>query len=147
MPYTRSRIVWPKEHIQRGGESEDMPLGSVERRRGRRINLQAPLLIRRIGTHAPESFREETIMNISLAGIYFETEQPDSLTANDVVMTSVSVPETQRREFPFTRLAGRSRVVWIKELPQQEPEGRKRFGIAIEFGNDVTALTSIPPRG
>ena len=125
-----------------------MQLGSVERRRGRRINLQAPLLIRRISsTPALEPFREEMITNISLAGIYFETDEPDSFTANDVVMTSVSVPEVHRREFPFTRLAGRSRIVWIKELPQQESEDRKRFGIAIEFGNDVTALTTIPPRG
>ena len=123
-----------------------MPAGSVERRRGRRIFLQAPLLIRRIGTREPEPFKEETISNISMAGVYFETEQPDSYTPNDVVMTSVSVPESQRREFPFTRLAGRSRIVWIKELPQQGPESRKRFGIAIEFGNDVTALTTIPPR-
>ena len=124
-----------------------MPAGSVERRRGRRVSLQAPLLIRRIGTREPEPFKEETISNISLAGVYFETEQADSYAPNDVVMTSVSVPESQRREFPFTRLAGRSRVVWVKALPQQGPESRKRFGVAIEFGHDVTALTTIPPRG
>ena len=123
-----------------------MQSGSAERRRGRRITLQAPLFIRRIGTREPEPFKEETVSNISLAGVYFETEQPDSYAANEVVMTSVSIPESQRREFPFTRLAGRSRVVWIKELPQQGPEGRKRFGIAIEFGHNVTALTTIPPR-
>ena len=123
-----------------------MQSGSAERRRGRRITLQAPLFIRRIGTHEPEPFQEETVSNISLAGVYFETGQPDSYPANEVVMTSVSIPESQRREFPFTRLAGRSRIVWIKELPQQGPEGRKRFGVAIEFGNDVTALTTIPPR-
>ena len=124
-----------------------MPLGSIERRRGRRISLKAPLLIRRVGTSAPEPFKEEKIANISLAGIYFETDDPGSYSANDVVMTSVSVPEAQRREFPFTRLAGRSRIVWVRELPQPGPEGRKRFGVAIEFGNDVTALTTIPPRG
>ena len=124
-----------------------MQKGSNERRRGRRITLQAPLLIRRIGTREPEPFREEMISNISLAGVYFETDEPDAYAADGVVMTSVSVPESQRREFPFTRLAGRSRIVWIKELSPQEPEGRKRFGIAIEFGNDVTALTTIPPRG
>ncbi len=124
-----------------------MEQGSVERRRGRRVDLQAPLLIRRIGTREPGPFKEETVANISLAGVYFETEQPDSYTANDVMMTSVSIPEAQRREFPFTRLAGRSRVAWIKELPPGAPEGRKRFGVAIEFGNNVTALTAIPPRG
>ena len=124
-----------------------MPVGSIERRRGRRVSLQAPLLIRRIGAREPESFKEETVSNISLAGVYFETEQPDSYAPNEIVIASVSVPEAQRREFPFTRLAGRSRVVWIKALPQRGPESRKRFGVAIEFGQDVTALTTIPPRG
>ena len=124
-----------------------MQKGSIERRRGRRVSLQAPLLIRRIGTREPGSFKEETTSNISLAGVYFETEQPDSYAPNEVVMASVSVPEAQRREFPFTRLAGRSRVVRVNALPQQEPEGRRRCGVAIEFGHDVTALTTIPPRG
>ena len=124
-----------------------MEQGSVERRRARRVDLQAPLLIRRIGTREPGPFKEETVANIGLAGVYFETEQSDSYTANDAVMTSVSIPEAQRREFPFTRLAGRSRIAWIKELPPGGPEGRKRFGVAIEFGNTVTALTAIPPRG
>ena len=127
--------------------NERMRWGSIERRRGRRVSLQAPLLIRRISAREPESFKEETTSNISLAGIYFETEQLDSYAPNDVVMASVSVPEAQRREFPFTRLAGRSRVVRVNALPPQEPEGRARFGVAIEFGQDVTALTAIPPRG
>ena len=117
----------------------------VERRRGRRINLEAPLLVRRISEER-EPFSEQVTGNVSLAGVYFETEAAGEYAVNDVVMASISVPENQRRAFPFTRLAGRTRVVRVKELP---PVGHtaKRLGVALEFGDDVMALTAIPSRG
>ena len=89
--------------------------------------------------------QEEVTQNISLAGVYFETDD-SNYTLNDVVMTSVAIPESQTRHFPFTRLAGRSRVVRVSELPPSGSGGRKRVGIALEFGDDVTALTAIPTR-
>ena len=123
-----------------------MQQGSVERRRGRRIDLQAPLLIRRIGTREPGLFKEQQTQNLGLAGVYFETD--DGFEVNEVVMTSVSIPESQRRGFPFTRLAGQGRVVRVKELAKVSSDGqKKKYGIALEFGNDLTALTSIPSRG
>ena len=120
---------------------------SVDRRRGRRANVQAPLLIRRLATDQPEAVKEEVTQNISLAGVYFETEQGNRYAQNEIVLASVSIPESQTRQFPFTRVAGRSRVVRVNELPQQSPSSRKRFGVALEFGDDVTALTAIPSRG
>ena len=123
-----------------------MQQGSVERRRGRRIDLQAPLLIRRVGTNKPEPFKEQQTENLGLAGAYFETDE-DGFQVNEAVMTSVSIPESQRRGFPFTRLAGQGRIVRVKELTGLSGGGRKKYGIALEFGNDLTALTSIPSRG
>ena len=120
--------------------------GSVERRRGKRAHIEAPLLIRRTGAHSAAP-KEEVAKNVSLAGVYFETEEGHSYASNDIVMASVSVPEAHSREFPFTRLAGRGRVVRIEEVPQQEPSRSKRFGIALEFSHDVTALSAIPARG
>ena len=119
----------------------------VERRRGRRANLKASLLIRRFGTSGLGPAKEELAENISLAGVYFETEESSAYVAHDVVMTSVSIPDQHTRQFPFTRVAGRGRVVRVHELPVEDPSGRKRFGIALEFGDDVTALTAIPARG
>jgi hypothetical protein len=124
-----------------------MDKSSDERRRWRRVTLEAPLLIRRLNARGSVPEREYRSQDISLAGVYFETEELNTLAVNEVVMTSVSIPEPQRRTFPFTRLAGRGRVVRIKELPLEDDSGRKRFGVAIEFGHDVTALTAIPPRG
>ena len=126
-----------------------MQQGSVERRRGRRVNLEAPLLIKRTETPSTQPFQEHKTRNIGLAGVYFETDEAHDHTfsVNDVVTASVSVPEGQRREFPFTRVIGRGRVVRITDLPAQSPDQRKRVGIALEFGNDVTALTALPTRG
>ena len=124
-----------------------MPEGSAERRRGRRVILQAPLLVRRIGASGPEPFEKAQVtQNLGLAGVYFEMDDEQMLTVNEFVITSVAIPEPRRREFPFTRLVGQGRVVRIQELPQQEPGGGKRFGVALEFGDDMTALSALPTR-
>lgn len=119
---------------------------TAERRRGRRARIQAPLLVRPLGSGAPAPFNQEVTSDISLAGVYFETDAGADYAVNDVLMTSISVPESSTRAFPFTRLAGRSRVVRVREIPSEDP-GRKRFGIALEFGDDLTALTALPARG
>lgn len=119
----------------------------VERRRGRRVNLGAPLLVRRVGAPEPETFKELVAHNVSLAGVYFETDEEEGFPMNEIFIASVSIPESHRREFPFTRLAGPSRVVRVTALPQEGSEEKKRFGVALEFGRDITALTATPPRG
>ena len=122
-----------------------MPQGSVELRRGRRINLQASVLLKPAAAGAAAPFDERLVGNISLAGVYFEIEGANPYAVNDVIITSVAIPESQRRDFPFTRLVGRGCVVRVDELPPQS--GRKRFGVALQFGADVTALTTVPTRG
>ncbi len=123
-----------------------MGAGSVDRRRGRRAAVQAPVVIRQIGSSDLASFKEEVTKNVSLAGVYFETEWPEAYTVNDVLVASVSIPESQTRLFPFTRVAGRGRVVRISELSLGSSE-RRRAGIAVEFAQDVTALSALPSRG
>ena len=128
-----------------------MGYGEAERRRGRRADVQAPTVVRHVGPKgsdargAHSAHRQQLSNNISLAGVYFETDEENLYNINDVVMASVSIPEAKRREFPFTRLAGRSRVVRVDCLSTDA--GHKRFGIALEFGEDMTALTATPLRG
>ena len=120
----------------------------VDRRRERRISLEAPLLVRRMTDGVVEPFVEKVTGNISMAGVYFETAADGAYAIDDVVMTSVSIPESSRRVFPFARVAGRSRVVRIDQLPVDGAGAKtKRLGIALEFSEDVTALTAIPSRG
>ena len=124
-----------------------MERGSVDRRRGKRANLEVPLSIRRVEADRSKPFQEEVTKNISLVGLYFETEHGDQYTMNEMVTASVAVPDQQTRQFPFRRLSGRTRVVRVNELPSGTPSGRRRFGVALEFGDDVTALTAIPSPG
>ena len=119
---------------------------NVERRRGRRVDLEAPLVIRRLGVRESRSLTEQVTKNIGLGGVYFETDQAGGYGVNEMLMTSISILESQRREFPFTRLAGPTRVVRVNELSSSQTQGTKRFGIAIEFGNDLTILTATPLR-
>ena len=70
--------------------------GSVERRRGRRASVEAPLLIRRAGAQVSAP-RQEVTKNVSLAGVYFETEEEHPYTDNEMVMASVSIPEALRK--------------------------------------------------
>ena len=121
-----------------------MQSDNIERRRGRRITLEAPVVLRQ-DSEQLQAPHEHVTKDVSLAGVYFEVEGDPPFAVNDVVMASVSVPESLRREFPFARVAGKSRVVRVSEL--EALQGRKRFGVAIEFGDDLTALTSIPSRG
>lgn len=102
-------------------------------------------MIRRANAEQPAPFQELIVTNISLAGVYFETEARE-FSVDDVVMASVSVPEPKRRDFPFTRIAGRSRVVRVDTLAPDASDGPQRFGVALEFGDDVTALTALPSR-
>ena len=122
---------------------------AVERRRGRRVNLNAPLLIRRVGAAPPEPFAQAVTKEVSLTGLYFEydADGESGYRINDVVMASISVSDPQQREFPFSRVAGRGRIVRGDALPADEPGAPTRFGIALEFGNDVTALAATPDWG
>jgi len=118
----------------------------AERRRGRRIPLTAPLLIRHAHVSPTEPFTSLVTKNISLAGVYFETEHPDSFSVNDTVIASVSIPEPLRRDFPFARLAGHSRVVRVEQLPRREEHACASSGVALEFSDDIIILTATPPR-
>jgi len=130
------------EEPSKGGEERMQ----VERRRERRVNLQAPLLIRRLGAQEATSAHEHVTQDVGLAGAYFETDAGRAYTVNEMVTASVSIPESEWRDFPFTRLAGRSRVVRVHELPAPKSEPRERIGVALEFSRDMTALTAIPMR-
>ena len=118
--------------------------GSVERRRERRVPVEAPLWIRRTGTAETEPPVEHRTKNVGLAGLYFESDGNRPYAINDVVVTSVFIPEPHRRVFPFTRLAGHGRVVRVQEV--DGADGKKCLGVALEFSSDVMALTAIPTR-
>jgi len=119
---------------------------NVDRRRGRRIALEAPIRIRGIEGAQKAEFQDETSSNVSLAGLYFETERSVPFSRNDEVVASVAIPGPKTRDFPFTRLSGRGRIVRVEKLEPSAPGEKARHGVAVEFGQDLTALSAIPTR-
>lgn len=117
-------------------------MDKLERRRGPRANVTAPLVVRHLDARKNAPTLEHMTRDISLAGAYFETDRPDAFQKDELVLASITIPEHERRAFPFARLVGRGRIVRVQELPPAQ--GAKRFGVAIEFGRDATALTAIP---
>ena len=116
----------------------------IDRRRHRRIDLTVPILARRNTDGNAATFKQGVAKNLSLAGVYFTTAGWKELEADEVMTVSVSVPPEKVRNFPFSRLAGRGRVVRVDELAKVASEGPTLYGIALEFGEDLTVLTAAP---
>lgn len=123
-----------------------MQQGRIERRRERRLELRVPLRVHRVDA-PPEDFTEAATTNLSLGGLYFESEGDERYAQDELVAISVSIPESASEVFPFRRLVGRSRVVRVDTLPSQGGAERPRQGVALKFGDDILALTGIPSRG
>lgn len=115
-----------------------MDIRHINRRKDRRAWLEAPVSIRRLDTGLTVP---SVAKNVSLAGVYFETEPTEAYAVNEPVVTSVMIGATQQQAFPFTCLAGRGRVVRLDPLAP-DASGRQRLGVAVAFEGDLTALSS-----
>ena len=119
----------------------------IEFRKERRVNLEAPLIIQRFGPEGALTSREElTAKNISLGGVYFETNREGVYAPNERLIASLSIAEVHRRTFPFTRLTGPAQVVRVTTVASDEKGSAAGIGVALEFGRDLTALTTTPLR-
>lgn len=119
-----------------------MRLTEVEQRRERRVSFDAPLQVWKADQPRPQSLKSLLAKNVSLHGLYFETDE--SYAPNDILVTSVSIPESSLHTFPFTRLVGRSRVVRVNPLSTPGGSGPPQRGIALQFLDNMTVLTNIP---
>ncbi len=122
----------------------------VERRRKRRLSLQAPVQLgrvpARVSTDRP--LREEYVTkDLGLGGVYFETAGDSAFAVDEIVTISVAIPETHIRQFPFSRLAGPGRVVRVTPLAGADvAAASKGRGVALAFSSDLTALSALPLR-
>ena len=130
------------EAKQQGRSRVVGPPRPEERRRHPRMLLGGPVMVRSLAGDLPESWREGLIQNLGMAGVYFTILPWRPLTNRDALAFSISVPPEQQRAFPFSRLAGRGRVVRTEELPPADELSRKRLGLALEFGKEVTTLAA-----
>lgn len=117
-----------------------------ERRRYRRVPVTAHVLAKRMLTEQQSAFEAGVAKDVSLAGVYFTTSAWKSVQPQEVLTLSIAVPRQQTRDFPFSRLAGRGRVVRVDTMSGDTSKA-SRLGIALEFGDDLTVLTAAPEHG
>ena len=120
--------------------------GGSERRRHRRVSLSVPVLAKRMGMEERGVFETGETQDVSLAGVYFTTSAWRDVQPQEVLTVSIAVPREQSRDFPFSRLAGRGRVVRVGPADDATPK-EPRLGIALEFAEDLTVLTAPPEHG
>ena len=124
--------------------AEESPVyEGVERRREVRAFLHAPVRVQYTGADGVRCITDEVSEDISLSGIAFATSAMGVYEVHGRVVVSVAIPAGDRGTFPFTRLAGVGRVVRVQPLAQVGA-APPRAGVALEFGNDVTALAALP---
>ena len=119
---------------------------NVERRHGRRVELHAPVLIRRGASSSPGEFTEFVSKNVGTRGVYCEGDGHESYAPNEVLVICVLIPPSQTHRFPFTRFVGHGRVVRVHPVAQHVSQAKPAMGVALAFSHDVTALTAMPGR-
>lgn len=107
-----------------------------EHRKERRFELNLSVLIKR-PMPEEETFTEVISKNISRGGLYFTASEWD-IEPQEEVIVSVSVPKEKTKIFPFSRLAGRAKVVRVEQFGQQRWQG-----VALQFSDDLTYLAAV----
>ncbi|MBI2885377.1 MAG: hypothetical protein HYY15_04305 [Candidatus Omnitrophica bacterium] len=85
--------------------------------------------------------------DLSLAGMYCYVTAPVPWSVGELVHCTVVVPSEQAATFPFARVLGPGWVVRVDQIPRgrragENPSSEERFGIAVAFASDVTALAA-----
>lgn len=109
-----------------------------ERRRHQRIDMNLPVQAKRLISPEDAGFKEAVTRNISLGGAYFTTSD-FNLAPQEEIVVSISVPKERTRLFPFSRLAGRAKVIRVEQFGQQRWQG-----VALQFADDMTYLSAAP---
>ncbi|MBI4341068.1 MAG: PilZ domain-containing protein [Candidatus Omnitrophica bacterium] len=114
---------------------------SYERRRERRIPLSVAVLIRRRqpGDGGAVSDATGQLIDISMGGLRLALPGGRPFVPGELVKVSLTVPSEQRRNVPFSLVAGSARVVRAVDDTQ---EGVQTVALAF-CGNDLSMLSSI----
>lgn len=114
-----------------------------ERRQARRVDLHVPILVRSAEEDPQRMWHEGTTKNLSCSGVYCTVRTWKPIAVNDVVTISIALPQQLHRAFPFSRLAGRGRVVRVEELARSSEPATTRLGLAVAFDNkEFTVLAA-----
>ena len=101
----------------------------LEKRRFRRLDLSIPMTLKRISSEGKENTITGITNNISYNGTYVREANIKDLKPEDNLHISLSVPRDDTRDFPFSRLTGKARVVRVE-----------KDAVALEFNEDISRL-------
>lgn len=101
----------------------------TEKRKFKRLDLTVPVRLRQALNNEKEEVGNGTSSNISYSGAYIRDINAGSIMPGDNLNIVISVPRVFTKEFPFSSLIGKARVVRIE-----------RDGIALEFNEDIHRL-------
>jgi len=100
-----------------------------EKRKSRRLDLSIPMSIRHKSDNGKEKTQEGLTINVSYNGAYLVDISLKDISPKDKINISLSVPRDDARDFPFSRVIGKAKVVRVD-----------KEGVALEFGDEVSRL-------
>ncbi|MFH1478641.1 MAG: PilZ domain-containing protein [Candidatus Omnitrophota bacterium] len=98
-----------------------------ERRKFKRLQISVPAKIRYGSASGKEKVLEGVTLDVSFNGAYLVNINIDKINPEDNVNMSLSVPRDNSRDFPFSRIVGKARVVRVE-----------KNALALEFNKDVS---------
>ena len=102
----------------------------VEKRRTKRLDLSLPMKLRRVTEDGKtEEVVEAVTSNVSYNGAYVVDINLKNIKPNEDLHITLSVPKDESRDFPFSRITGKARVVRAE---------KEAYGL--EFSEDVSRL-------
>ena len=100
----------------------------AEKRRSKRLDLSLPVNIRYASGDGEKALKGITI-NVSFNGAYLTDINLENIKPEDKINISISVPRDDTRDFPFSRLIGKAKVVRVNDE-----------GVAVDFDEDISRL-------
>ena len=113
---------------------------TFERRKHRRFDIRLSIEIRKVEAPSELIFEEATTANISRGGTYFKAPGWVDVYPQAGLYISISVPREMKKDFPFSRVVGKARVVRVEELPGSELDPLAKQGVALEFSYELIFL-------
>ena len=101
----------------------------TEKRKFKRLDLSIPLKIRHALANGREERLECATEDVSYNGAYISGIDISNINKVDKLNISLSVPKDSSRDFPFSRIVGKARIVRIE-----------KDGIALEFTEEMSRL-------
>jgi hypothetical protein len=101
----------------------------IEKRKTKRLGLSLPMKLRRVTGDGKEETIEGVTSDVSYNGAYVINIDLKNIKPNDNLHISISIPRDEARDFPFSRIMGKARVV------RAEKES-----CGLEFSEDISRL-------